>query len=125
VKRQNTGRAGRVANGINTVHLANAREGTGHALIGAGQRIPREHLANPARALAAGLPGGLSFRTKGQLAIDICADADADGVRFDFICGDEAYGFSPDPREYLESVGQAYVLRVPRTSRSRSPAACN
>jgi SRSO17 transposase len=112
VKRQYMGCAGRVANGINTVHLAYVREGTGHALIAARQRIPREQIADPARALAAGLPPGLEFRTKGQLAASICADAYADGVRFDFICGDEVYGSSPDLREYLESAGQAYVLRV-------------
>ena len=35
VKRQYLGCAGRVANGINTVHLCYVREGTGHALIGA------------------------------------------------------------------------------------------
>jgi len=38
VKRQYMGCAGRVANGINTVHLSYVREGTGHALIGARQR---------------------------------------------------------------------------------------
>jgi SRSO17 transposase len=40
VKRQYLGCAGNVANGINTVHLAYVREGTGHALIGAGEWIP-------------------------------------------------------------------------------------
>jgi DDE superfamily endonuclease len=35
VKRQYLGCVGKVANGINTVHLAYVREGTGHALIGA------------------------------------------------------------------------------------------
>src|SRR5262249_10179195 len=49
---------------------------------------------------------------KGQLAIDICADAYADGLAFDFICGDEVYGSSPELREFLEARGQAYVLRV-------------
>src|ERR1700726_291080 len=44
VKRQYLGCAGRVANGINTVHLAYVREGTGHALIGARQWIPREQI---------------------------------------------------------------------------------
>ncbi len=112
VKRQYLGCAGRVANGINTVHLSYAREGTGHALIGARQWIPREHIADPARSLAAGLPPDLRFRTKGQLAIDICADAYADGVRFDFICGDEVYGASSELREFLETRGQGYVLRV-------------
>jgi hypothetical protein len=36
-----------VANGINTVHLAYAREYVGHALIGAPQRIPREQIDIP------------------------------------------------------------------------------
>ena len=36
VKRQYLGCAGKVANGINTVHLSYVREGTGHALAGAG-----------------------------------------------------------------------------------------
>jgi SRSO17 transposase len=112
VKRQYMGCAGRVANGINTVHLSYVRQGTGHALIGARQWIPREHIADPVTAAAAGLPEGLRFRTKGQLAIDICAEALADGVTLDFVCGDEVYGSSPDLRGYLESRGQAYVLRV-------------
>jgi SRSO17 transposase len=112
VKRQYMGCAGRVANGINTVHLAYVREGTGHALIGARQWIPREQIADPVTALAAGLPPDLAFRTKGQLAAGLCADAYADGVTFDFICGDEVYGSSPDLRQYLEASGQAYVLRV-------------
>ena len=112
VKRQYTGCAGRVANGINTVHLAYVREGTGHALIGARQWIPREQAADPVTSLVAGLPEGLGFRTKGQLATDVLAEAYADGVTFGFICGDEVYGASPDLREYLESRGRAYVLRV-------------
>jgi SRSO17 transposase len=112
VKRQYLGCAGRVANGINTVHLAYVREGTGHALIGARQWIPREHISDPVTSLVTGLPLDLRFRTKGQLAIDICADAYADGISFDFICGDEVYGSSTQLREFLEDHGQAYVLRV-------------
>jgi SRSO17 transposase len=49
---------------------------------------------------------------RGQLAAGILADARADGVTFDFVCGDEVYGASTELREYLESRGQAYVLRV-------------
>jgi SRSO17 transposase len=112
VKRQYLGCAGRVANGINTVHLAYVREGTGHALIGARQWIPREHISDPVTSLVTGLPLDLRFRTKGQLAADICADAYADGISFDFICGDEVYGSSTQLREFLEDHGQAYVLRV-------------
>ena len=89
VKRQYLGCAGRVANGINTVHLSYVREKAGHALIGARQWIPREHLADPVKSLLMGLPPDLEFRTKGQLAIDISTDAAADGIRPDFYRGDE------------------------------------
>jgi SRSO17 transposase len=112
VKRQYMGCAGRVANGINTVHLSYVREKTGHALAGARQWIPREHIEDPVRSLVMGLPLDLEFRTKGQLALDICADAYADGIRFDFACGDEVYGSCTQLREFFEERGQAYVLRV-------------
>jgi SRSO17 transposase len=112
VKRQYMGCAGRVANGINTVHLSYVREKTGHALIGARQWIPAEHIADPVRSLVTALPPGLRFRTKGQLAIDVMQDAWADGLSFDFACGDEVYGSCTELRQFLEDQGQAYVLRV-------------
>jgi SRSO17 transposase len=112
VKRQYMGCAGRVANGINTVHLSYVREKTGHALIGARQWIPAEDISDPVKSLAAALPLDLRFRTKGQLAVDVLADAYADGLSFDFACGDEVYGSCTELREFLEDRGQAYVLRV-------------
>ena len=112
VKRQYMGCAGQVANGINTVHLSYVREQTGYALAGARQWIPAEDIADPVKSLVTGLPLDLRFRTKGQLAIDIPGDAYADGLSFDFVCGDEVYGSCTDLREYLEDRGQAYVLRV-------------
>jgi len=46
------------------------------------------------------------------MAMDICSDCRADGLKFDFICGDEVYGSCTRLREFLEAEGQAYVLRV-------------
>ena len=106
------GCAGRVANGINTVHLSYVREKTGHALAGARQWIPAEQIEDPVKSLVMGLPLDLQFRTKGQLATDICSDAYADGLRFDFVCGDEVYGSCTQLREFLQAREQAYVLRV-------------
>jgi SRSO17 transposase len=113
VKRHYLGCAGKVANGITTVHLAYAREGTGHALIAARQWIPREHIEDRARRQIMGLPPDLAFRTKGQLAIDLLAEVLADGIRLDFVCGDEVYGSCTQLREFCEARAQAYVLRVP------------
>ena len=117
VKRQYLGCVGKVANGINIVHLAYVREQTGHALIGAREWIPAEQISDPARSQAMGLPPGLGFRTKGQLAIDVLAEVFAGGVRLDFVCGDEVYGSCTELREFLEDHDQAYVLRVPSSFR--------
>ncbi|MGH3125898.1 MAG: IS701 family transposase, partial [Streptosporangiaceae bacterium] len=121
VKRQYLGCVGKVANGINTVHLSYVREGAGHALVGAREWIPAEHLEDPVKSAVMGLPEDLVFRTKGQLAIDILAGVFADGVRLDFVCGDEVYGSCTELREFLEDRGQAYVLRVPSSFRLALP----
>ena len=115
VKRHYLGCVGKVANGITTVHVSYVRERTGHALIGARQWIPAEHIADPVKSVVMGLPAGLVFRTKGQLAIGIFTEAFADGAAFDFVCGDEVYGSCTELREFLEDHSQGYVLRVPST----------
>jgi SRSO17 transposase len=117
VKRQYLGCVGKVANGINTVHLAYVREGAGHALIGAREWIPAAQIGDPTTSAVMGLPEDLVFRTKGQLAIDILTEAFADGVRLDYVCGDEVYGSCTQLREYLEDHDQAYVLRIPSSFR--------
>jgi SRSO17 transposase len=112
VQRQYLGCAGKVANGINTVHLAYVREHAGHVLIGARQWVPATQIKDPAASLVMGLPLDLAFRAKGQLAIDIAAGALDDGIRFDFFCGDEVYGSCTQLRAFFEERGRAYVLRV-------------
>jgi SRSO17 transposase len=115
VKRQYMGCAGRVANGINTVHLSYIRQHTGHGLIGFRQWIPREHLDDAGARARMGLPADLVFAAKGELAVQIFRDAYADGMNIDFACGDEVYGSCPALRCYLEEHRQGYVLRVPKT----------
>jgi DDE superfamily endonuclease len=117
VKRQYLGCAGKVANGINTVHLSYVREGTGHALIGAREWIPAGHIHDPVTSAVMGLPQDLAFRTNGQLAAGILTEAFADGVRLDFVGGDEVYGACTELREFCEDHDQAYVLRVPSSFR--------
>jgi len=112
VKRQHMGCAGGIDNGVNTVYLAFIRAGTGHALIGARQWIPAEHITDPVTAITTGLPLDLVFATKGELAIGLLTDAWRDGIGFDFIAGDEVYGTCTKLRTFLEDHQQAYVLRV-------------
>ncbi|WP_456085737.1 transposase [Lipingzhangella rawalii] len=112
VKRQYMGCAGRVANGINTVHRSYVRDKARHTLIGARQWIPAGQGTDAVTSLVIGLPLDLWFRTKGQLALDIGEDAWADGRAFDAICGDEVYGSCTELRDFREGRRQAYVLRV-------------
>lgn len=122
VKRQHMGCAGRVENGINTVHLSYVRERVGHALIGFRQWIPDEHISDPVTSLRMALPVDLLFRTKGQLAIDITATVAAEGFRPDFYCGDEVYGSCTELRTHFETDEQAYVLRVAKNFRITLPS---
>jgi SRSO17 transposase len=115
VKRQHMGCASGIDNDINLVHLAYVRAGTGHALIGSRQWIPAEQISDPVKTITTGLPLELTFATKGELAIDLLADAYADGARLEFVAGDEVYGACPGLRAFLEKRGQAYVLRVRAT----------
>lgn len=112
VKRQHMGCAGGIDNGINTVHLAYVRAGAGHALIASRQWIPAEQITDPVKAITTGLPLELTFRTKGELAIDLLTDAWSDGVRLNYVAGDEVYGACTQLRTFVEENGQAYVLRV-------------
>ncbi|GAA3509802.1 hypothetical protein GCM10023075_71100 [Streptosporangium album] len=115
VKRRHMGCAGGVDNGINTVHLAYIRAGAGHALIASRQWIPAEQISDPITAITTGPPLNLAFATKGELAIDLLRDAYTDGVRLDFVAGDEVYGACTKLRAFLEEQQQAYVLRIRAT----------
>ncbi len=95
--------------------------GTGPALAGAWQWIPQEHIDDPVTSLVIGLPLDPAFRTKGQLAIDLCTDTSADGLRFDFVCGDEVYGNCTQLRDFLEARGRGTCCGCGRTSTWRWP----
>ncbi|TMR97222.1 IS701 family transposase [Nonomuraea basaltis] len=115
VKRQHMGCAGGIDNGINIVYLAYVRASAGHTLIAARQWIPAEQISDPVTALTTGLPLDLAFATKGELAIGLLRDAFRDGVRLDFVAGDEVYGACTKLRAFLEEHAQAYVLRIRAT----------
>ncbi|MDT7728989.1 MAG: hypothetical protein QOI21_5565 [Actinomycetota bacterium] len=71
--RQHMGSAGRVANGVNTVSCSYVTPG-GHALVSARIYVPEEQLTDTGDRAAPGIPAGVEFRTKPQLAQDILAD---------------------------------------------------
>lgn len=110
-QRQYMGCAGRIANGVNTVYCSYATPG-GHALVDARIYIPADQLTDPTRRADCGIGDDLAFRTKPQLAIDICRDMLADGTMPPWAAGDEVYGRSSQLRKFLQDNGTGYVMRV-------------
>ena len=112
VKRQYMGCAGRVANGINTVHVSLVREKAGHALIGARQWIAREHIADPVTSLVTGCRRTWSSVPRGSWPWTSARTAAPTGCPSTLPAGTRFYGSCTRLREFFEEHGQAYVLRV-------------
>lgn len=110
-QRQYMGCAGRIANGVNTVYCSYATPG-GHALAGARIYVPEDQLADPDRREAIGVGDDVEFKTKPQLALEICAEMVADATMPPWAAGDEVYGRSSELRTFLENNDVGYVLRV-------------
>jgi SRSO17 transposase len=111
VQRQYMGCAGKVANGVNTVYCTYATPG-GHALVGARIYVPEDQLDDHERRDAMGVGDDIEFKTKPELAVDICAEMVADATMPPWAAGDEVYGRSGDLRAFFEEHGVGYVLRV-------------
>lgn len=110
-QRQYMGCAGRIANGVNTVYCTYATPG-GHALVGARIYVPEDQLDDDERRGAMGITDEVEFKTKPQLAVEICRGIAADGTMPPWAAGDEVYGRCGDLRAFLEDHHVGYVLRV-------------
>ena len=88
---------------------ANAEEAS---LIDRRLYLPEAWFSDPQRLSRAGVPKALTFMTKGQLAVSMIAQAIANGVRFDFVGGDCAYGYLPWLRDWLTERRIPYLLEI-------------
>jgi SRSO17 transposase len=118
VQRQYTGTAGRVENAQVAVYLVYATD-AGHAVVDRELYLPRSWTDDPKRCRAVGVPEGVGFATKPELATAmICRALDA-GVPAAWVTGDEVYGANPALRAELEARQIGYVLAVARDHRVR------
>jgi SRSO17 transposase len=114
VQRQYLGCAGKVENGIVTVHLA-ATRGTFKALLDGALYLPESWDADRDRCRAADIPDELHYRPKWRIAEELLGRAGANGWRFDWLTFDEGYGGKPDFLRRLDLMGQRYAGEVPKT----------
>ena len=111
VKRQYSGTAGKVENCQIGVFLAYGSR-RGAAFLDRELYLPQEWAADWVRRQEAGVPEGVAFRTKAQLAQEMIGRAVAAGVPFAWVTGDTVYGNDRRLRRWLEEQGLCYVLAV-------------
>ena len=111
VQRQYSGTAGRSENCQIGVFLALVGS-RGRALVDRELYLPESWCRDRARCDEAGVPEGVPFATKPQLALKMLKRACDAGCKPAFVLADEVYGNDSKFRRFLESCEQSYVLAV-------------
>jgi SRSO17 transposase len=109
VKRQYSGTLGRTDN-CQVAVFANYGSSKGHTFMDRRPFLPEEWADDRDRRDQAGVPPGVIFRTKPQLALEMVANAVAEGVPFRWVGGDGVYGDSPTFVQGVRQLGKWYVL---------------
>jgi SRSO17 transposase len=109
VKRQYSGTLGRTDN-CQVAVFANYSSAKGHTFMDRRLFLPEEWADDRDRREEAGVPPGVIFRTRPQLALEMVAAAAAEGVPFRWVGGDGVYGDSPTFVQGVRQLEKCYVL---------------
>ena len=111
VARQYTGTAGKRENCQVGVFLCySSKEGA--AFVDRALYLPEEWTDDPRRLSEAGVPEGVGFATKGELATEMLRRAFEAGVPARWVVADTVYGMTRGLRGWLEERQRSYVLAV-------------
>jgi SRSO17 transposase len=111
VKRQYSGTLGRTDN-CQVAVFANYASAKGHAFMDRRLFLPEEWAEDRDRRKEAGVPENVIFRTKPALALEMLAQAVAEGVPFRWVGGDSVYGDNPTFVQGVRTLNKWYVLDV-------------
>jgi SRSO17 transposase len=115
VARQYSGRLGKTDNCQIAVSLSLANS-CGSVPLDYRLYLPKEWTDDPGRCRKAGVPEGLEFRTKGQIAREEIERALADNIPRGIVLADAGYGAESDFRDWLQTQTLDYVLGVRETA---------
>jgi SRSO17 transposase len=116
VQRQYSGTAGRIENSQVAVFLSYASP-RGRALIDRRVYLPKSWTGDRSRCAATGVPAGVEFATKPELALEMITEAVAAAMPAAWVASDEAYGDNGAFRTGVAKLGLGYVLAVSRDHR--------
>lgn len=112
VARQYTGTAGKKENCQVGVFLCYASKKKGAAFIDRALYLPKEWTDDAGRLSGAGVPEGVGFATKGELAKAMLHRAFEADVPAQWVVADTVYGMSRGLRGWLEKKQRSYVMAV-------------
>jgi SRSO17 transposase len=117
VQRQYSGTLGRIDNcqiGTFLAYVTSSRE---RVLIDRELYIPEKSWCDaPDRCAEAGIPEGLTFKTRPQQVIAMIERARWSELTFAWFTADEEFGQNPGLRDYLEEAGIASVMAIPKST---------
>lgn len=111
VARQWCGRVGKVENCQVGVYLGYVSRKE-HALVDTRLYLPKEWTKDRARCRRAGVPKGVRFRTRHELALEMLREHEA-VLPHAWVTGDDEMGRNSGFREQLRAMNQQYLLAVP------------
>jgi SRSO17 transposase len=114
VQRQYCGASGKIDNCVMSVHLCHASfDGKFRAMLDSDLYLPEKGW-DAERRKEAGIPDGVVYRAKHEMALEQLRRALDNGLHFGWIVADEWYGEKPPFIEGLEDLGQRFMLEIPR-----------
>ena len=112
VSRQYNGNLGKIDNCQSAVFSC-LSAGAHALLVGMKFYLPKAWSEDPARCQKAGVPEDRRpFRTKCELALELVRQARSQGLRYQYICADGAFGSNPQLLRALDEMGENFVIEV-------------
>ena len=116
VARMYSGTVGKVDNcqiGVFAAYVSSK----GRSVVDARLYLPQQWARDRARRHKAGVPKGVRFRTKAQLAVEMIQQAAAGPLSIRWVTCDDAYGRDGGFRESVADLGLLFVCEVPSDQR--------
>jgi SRSO17 transposase len=122
VQRQYSGTLGKIDNCQIGTFLAYADTAGSRVLADRELYIPEKTwFGDPERCKEAGIPEGVTFATRPQQVRVMVERVIAAGLPFAWFAADEEFGQNPGLREFFENEKIAYVMAVPKNTRTAGP----
>jgi len=112
VKRQWCGHTGKIDNCVQTVHLTYVARDFA-TIIDSDLYLPKEWDEDEGRRHEAGVPDSVTFRKKWEIALEMLAHAQRDGVVLRWVTADEFYGRVSEFLAGVKALGLRYVVELP------------